>query len=372
MPVRLFRAALACSVLLAAPRTAAFGQVVPERLGAGATMELYRFSDPGRIGIETLSLFTLPFAGRADVTRRFALSLGGAYARATLSRPDGSESTITGLTDTEVRATFVAGRDRVTFTAIALLPTGHERMTTDESDVAGAIAADVLPFRVTNWGTGGGLGGSVAAAVPVGGFGAGISAGYVVAREFEPIAGDDAFAYRPGNQLHLTAAVDRSFGGSGKLGIRISYLTFDADQANDANLYQAGDRLQATASFGFAAGARSSSIVYAGLLHRADGRFETSSTVLPAQDLLFTGIGMRIPLGAGIVQPGLELRVLDGSDSGGRGYTAGLGASGEFPAGAMTFAPTIRARLGRAEPRDGSSSSFTGAEIGLIIRFGTR
>jgi hypothetical protein len=340
--------------------------------GTGAAIESYRFSDGAAIGVDQLTLITLPFAASVSATPRLTLALSGAWARGALQRSDESEATIAGLTDTELRAAYVFGSDAVTVSAVALLPTGRERLDADEAEIAGAIASDVLPFRISNWGSGGGVGANVSAAFPLGEFAGGVSAGYVMAREFEPVSNDASFAYRPGNQLHFTAAIDRTLAGSSKASLRVSYLTFDADQANDQNLYQSGDRLQAIASYSFAAGPRANGIVWGGFLHRSEGTFVSSSQINPGQDLFFAGAGSRIPLGRGIVQPGVDFRVVTGDDDAGSGYTATAGASAEYPIGNAFAGPALRLRYGSVEPRTGSKSAFIGVAAGLTIRFGNR
>jgi hypothetical protein len=347
-------------------------QIANERAGAGIYFERYGFGESAAIGIESIALLTLPFAARLDVSSGIALQLSGAWARAALSDAAGRESTLAGFTDTELRATFAVPGQIVTLTAIALLPTGHSQLTEDEAEVAGVVAADVLPFRMTNWGTGGGFGASIAAAAPLGGFAAGISAGYVVAREFEPLDADQDFVYRPGDQLHITAALDRDVTSSAKASLRLSFQRYATDEAEGANLYQAGNRYQATGSYAFAAGTRASAIVYAGFLHRGEGQFEVQADVRPAQNQFLTGAGLRFPMGRGILQPALDLRVLTGTDDADSGYTAGIGVSGEWPLGGAIFVPTLRARLGNARGRSDAESSFTGADAGVAIRFGAR
>lgn len=370
--------ALATGTCLTAPATPAVGQGAgPGLTGvtAGATFETYRFGDADAVGIESITLVTLPFGAGARLADRLGLSVRGAWARGALTLAGGEESTIAGLTDTEVRATFSPRGDYVTLSAIALLPTGRDLLTTDESAVAGVVAADVLPFRITNWGAGGGFGGSVAFAVPVGEFGTGLSVGYVVARDFEPVETTPSFVYRPGSQVHVTAALDRSVGATGKFGLRASLLTFESDRVNDANLYRAGNRFEATASYAFAAGPRSSGIVWGGIHHRNAGELDdpaAGTTVSPASDILFAGGALRIPFARGVVQPGLDVRAVSGSDGVSGGYILAAGVSAELPAGAVTLAPSVRARFGSVDPGEGASSGVTGADLGLIVRFSGR
>lgn len=364
-------AALSC-VFAPLPVTAQLGL---ERSGAGVgtTFEFFSFADPTAVGIESLSLLTVPFAGRAEITSRLALVVNGAWARGALKPVTGSERSVAGLTDTEVRATFGIGNDALNFSAIALLPTGHATLDADEAEVAGAVAADVLPFRISNWGTGGGFGASVAAARALGRTAsAGFSVGWVAAREFEPVLGQADFVYRPGNQLHLTGAIDASVGASTRGSLRISYQRYDTDRANGANLYQSGDRLQVTGSWAFAAGPSANGIVYAGVQHRDRGEHETGALSTPSQDLILAGVGGRMPLGRGVLQPTLDIRVLSGAEDAPRGYTAGLGVSAEFPVGAALLVPTVRARIGDARTPSDTGSRYSGAELGMAIRFGGR
>jgi hypothetical protein len=361
------RAALLAAGLGAAGPLAA--QQPDVRAGVGAGFETYRFADATAVNIESITLFATPVAARFGLTRALSLQLSGAWARGELRRGDGSTAVIDGPTDTELGLTAAFGRDAVTVTAIALLPTGTASLSDDEADVAGMIAADVLPFRISSWGTGGGIGLSTALAQPLGGgFAAGIGAGYVVAREFEPLAGD--FTYRPGNQLQVRAVLDRTFGTAGKAAIQLSYQRFSVDRGDGANLFQSGDRLQAVGSYAFAAGERGSGIVYAGWLHRAEGAYRTEARVVPPQDLVYTGGGLRLPAGGAVFQPTVEFRLLSGTDVATDGYTAGGGLAVEVPAGALTLVPSARGRFGSVRLQGASESGFAGADIGLAVRFG--
>jgi hypothetical protein len=79
-----------------------------------------------------------------------------------------------------------------------------------------------------------------------------------------------------------------------------------------------------------------------------------------------------MPLARGVLQPGLDIRAVSGSDEAGTGYTLTAGVSAEMPAGSVTLAPSVRARFGSIEPGDGSSSGVTGIDLGMVVRFGGR
>jgi hypothetical protein len=356
-------AALACTAM---PVSA---QRIDGSLGGGVAYEYFSFSSPERVLVESLSLLTVPLAARIRLARALDFEVSSAWASASLERTSGTESTFDGPTDTEVRGSYTVGRDLLTLTALAILPTGAESLTAEEADVAGAIAADVLPLRISNWGTGGGFGGSAALAVPLGSVAAGISVGYVSAREFEPLTGDN-FTYRPGNQVHVRVALDRTFGTSSKLALVLATQQYSDDEIDGGNLFRTGDRYEAIGSYAFAAGERAAAIAYFGYLHRGEGEFQDDTFLVPSQDLAFGGVGLDTYAGSVRLRPSVDVRVLRRDDGVGQGWTAQAGGTVEIPAGWMTLAPTVRGRFGNLLLQEDAESRFAGFEAALAIRFG--
>jgi len=343
-------------------------QLTDPQAGVGIVMESYSFKAPQQASLDKISLLTIPIVVRANLLPQLDFTVNGAFASATLTRPSGDNTTLSGLTDTELRLTYALMSDRVRLSAVALAPTGKSKLTADEMDVMGVIAADLLPFTISNWGSGGGLGVNAAIAVPVSeGTNFGISTGFVAARKYEPLSAT-TFAYRPGNQMQVRAAADRSFGASAKGSLQLAYLHFSQDQNAGVNFYQAGDRLQAAGSLAFGAGANGTGILYLGYLRRAEGKYTDVVRVTPAQDLVYAGTALRHPIGSAVLVPSFDLRLL-GNASGvdqGRTFSAGLGV--EIPRGSFELYPQAKARLGKLTMRSSQESDFTGFEIGLTIR----
>jgi hypothetical protein len=360
--------ALAASAISTAGASAQLGE---PRVGAGVRFESYSFSDAESVNLESVSLLTIPVSARATIGRRFELGVTGAFASGAASRQSGHESKLSGLIDTQVRLTARLAEDRFRLEAVALLPTGTGKLEADELDVAGLIAADVLPFAISHWGTGGGVGVNAAAAVPVSpATTLGFSAGYVLAREYEPLAAGD-FNYRPGNQLHARAALDHVIGRSGKIAVALSYQRFSEDQGNGTNLYQAGDRLQGVGSLAFPAGARASGIVYLGILRRLEGKYTSALLpVVPTEDLAYAGGSMRQPLAGLVLLPSVELRLVGNDDGIDQGYTVSAGTGAEVPLGTVELVPSVRLRFGRLTVRENQESGITGLELGLTLRNG--
>lgn len=356
------------------PAPPAYRQVGTTQTGAlqlsgGVFFESYSFDRPEEVDIESLQLMTVPVAARIGVANGWELQLSGAWAQADLTREDGTTATISGPTDTEVRLSTRVGSDLLTLTAVAVLPTGQSSLTEDEADVAAMVAADVLPFRISNWGTGGGVGLSTALAGQLGAeVGAGLVITYLREREFEPF--DQEFTYRPGQQLEVRGVLDRTFGTSAKATLQGGFLRFDADQADGANFFQSGTRIQGVGSLAFAVGPHSNAIVYVGAQHRQEGSYATGSRVIPLQDVVLAGGGMRVPVGSLVFQPTLDVRKVTGDEAAGTGATVAAGLALEIPVGSATWIPTLRGRVGDVGLPNDRESGFTGVDLGLSVRFG--
>lgn len=337
----------------------------------GGFFESYEFLAPEAAGVRRISLATVPVGAQVPVIDRVSLELRSAFAHGAMTRDDGTEVTLSGFTDTELRANLEVVREILTVSAAALLPTGQASQSFEESELAGLVAADLLPFRISNWGSGGGAGFVTSFAVPVGDFGVGLSAGYTVGQEFEPIA-EDELAYRPGDELRLRMVIDRNFGASSKASLIVGGQTYQDDELDGAGVFEPGDRYEAIGSFAFRSGAQSSAVVYGGFQHRDAGMLLGETLETPAQDLYSAGVGFRIPRGITTLLTSADVRVFRRSDGVGQGHLASLGASAEWPLGSVMALPTLRGRFGKALLWDGAESSVRGVEIGLGLRYRTR
>jgi hypothetical protein len=202
----------------------------------------------------------------------------------------------------------------------------------------------------------------------MGDFSAGISVGYVMAREFEPV--ENSFKYRPGNQLSVRGAIDRNFGNAGKASVTVSVQSYDADRIDQRNLFQAGRRYQGVGSYAFALGGTGAGIVYVGYLRRNEGEYLDPQRVLPVQALLFTGTGLELPTRVGLIRPSVDLRMMRRDDGIGQGYTLSAGVEFERSWAQFTLVPTVRGRFGNVLLRQNAESGFTGFDVGLSVRFG--
>lgn len=335
---------------------------------AGMHHESFRFSESQTLS--SVSLFTVPVAAYVPVGSSLTLGVSSFWARGTVTR-EGVESVIQGPTDTEVSATLRLGGGLATITGVALLPSGHSTHTSEEALAASVMASDLLLFRVSNWGTGGGGGVRVATAKRFGAVGAGVSLGYFMAQDFHP-TDDQAFSYRPGNNLVVRAALDRTVGSAGKASLQVTFRHYADDLLDGVNLFRSGDRLQAIGSYAFAASRTSSAMIYAGALHQSEGTYLTDLNATGSQTFVVAGIGARVRAGSILAIPSADFRALRAEDGRDQGYDARVGASLEIPTSQAVLVPVARLHFGRVAPIPDDESSFVGLELGLTTRIGGR
>ncbi|TVR59323.1 MAG: hypothetical protein EA422_15155 [Gemmatimonadales bacterium] len=337
--------------------------------GGGATFQTFRFSDADAVGIESITLLTTPFAAGVRLGSAVRIEASTTFAQGSLSRPGGEKTSVSGLTDTRIQLLTEVVPNRLTVSGLVSLPTGAAEFTVEEVGLAGAVAADLLPFEISSWGSGGGVGGGVAFFQPAGSMGIGGSVGYTIPGEFNPVQ-DAEFRYRPGAALAIQGIVDYTLENRSRLALQFNWNRFSDDEVQGVNLFRSGDRLEMRGSWAFTAGAQGSGVAWAGYLHRSEGAFLDDLRSRPSQGLYFAGAGLRHSWGGMVVAPTAELRVQRRDDGTDQGTLAGAGLRVEIPAGDVLVIPRIQLRGGSVLIRDGVDSGVVGVEAGLALRFG--
>jgi hypothetical protein len=353
-----------------------------QTIGVGPSIQTYTFDDPQAAGLETFRLITVPWAASVPVGGGVTVTAGGAWASGRATGEGGQEATLSGLTDTDVNVELQLG-DWLVVGADASIGTGKSSLSLEESLVAGVIAADLLPFSVGTWGSGGRLGGSVAVAGQAGSWGLGLAGSYRVSSEFEPLPGQP-LTYNPGDEVQLRAALDRNVGASSTFSLVLGWQSFSDDQALGANLFRSGNRIQGLASLAFPLGLRSSALVYGGVNHRSRGTLLLDESVLsgagdsPSQQLFLAGTNLRVPLGRrAALLPAVETRVFRAEDGASQGWLTSGGASLDFrvvgnsSGRRLVLSPSGALRLGKVIVEQGAETGLFGWEAGLVVRLKT-
>jgi len=342
----------------------------PWTLGGGVQVQHFSFGDAESVNMESLSLLTLPLDAGVRVGRNVTLQLAGYWARGVRRKFNGETVSIQGLTDTQLSATVTFADGVASLTGIVALPTGNSTHDPGEEGIAANIATDLLPFRISNWGSGGGAGVRATAAQHFGKVGAGLSVGYFAAQDFNPRTGDETL-YQPGNNVVVRGVLDGNVGRAGKVSLQLSFHTFGDDLVDGTGFYHSGKRFQGIGSYAFAMGRRSSGVVYAGAMRRAAGEELQGAPSIGAKTLFMAGTGTRLRVGGTLLLPTVDFRLLRAEDGVDQGFNARIGAAAEIGVGNLMLVPLARVHLGRLAVVEGKSeSSYVGADLGLAVRFG--
>lgn len=363
-------ALLAAALAMLTAVTGARGQSPVLEGGSGIEVQYLSFDDPAAAGLESISLVTVPVAGRAAVAEDLTLQIGSTFAHGGAKRADGTVSTLSGLTDTEVSLSYALGREAVTLSAVARIPTGQTEYSAEELDAAGIFASDLFPFRVSNWGSGGGFGVQATSSRSLGEVGTALSVGYFRAGEFDPVEGH-VTAYRPGDNVNARAALEIPTGETAHLDLQLGFQWFGEDELQEANVFEAGNRYEAVARYAFPVGGRKLAYLYSGYQRREEGTQLQLAQATASQDLFLVGGGLRLPLQDDLLlRARVDSRVLDREGGTSEGVDLRPGVRLEWTKGSTVLGSFLRGHVGNVTVRDGVESGFQGFDLGFTVRLG--
>lgn len=348
----------------------------------GVSADYMGYSFGKGLGADAAQLFMVPVAVRLPVGSSLTFDLYSAWADGRVERDD-VQFRLQGPVDTRVKVSYQV-TPWALFSVGVGIPTGEATHTTNEAIVSSILAADLLGFREATWGTGFALTSALATAVRAGGFGIGIAGAYSVRGEFEPSTDLD-LRYRPGDESRVRVGIDRNFGGS-TFTAGMTLMTYQQDKADGRNLFQAGNRYRADATYQFRAGAGVWTF-YAADLWRENGDLTlrivddvgavVGDTVVatPKQNLFVGGFLGAIGLGSYVFRPHVDFKYQAREDASGSDEGSGwlMGAGGDFPVrlfGAYDFFPKARFLYGAIKDIDGKNRKVMGAEFTATIRWG--
>ena len=202
---------------------------------------------------EKISAFSLPLFIVVPILPQLNVDVGTAFATTMLKRqtfdafgnPVTTESSMSGLTDTQIRANYALGQDFVVLTAGVNLPTGSATVDPEKVDAATRIGSDFLMFPISGFGSGLGFTGGVAVAKPMGSWNVGFGTSVRYSSEYEPYrdASGVATKFTPGPEYRARLGADIPY-GTGRMSFGVTYSKFGDDKAN-ATSFTSGDRYMA-------------------------------------------------------------------------------------------------------------------------------
>ena len=245
------------------------------RLGTGLHFQRWTLE-----GGEDASELSVPLIFVWPVNKRLAIDVVTGGGSASLSGPGES---LSGLTDTKIRANYVLGEEAGLITLGISTPTGQTELDTDQQIVSQRVAESALNFRTTNFGQGLDINVGVAIARKLGETVFGLGAGYLLKGEFTPRAA--AADYKPGSELNLTLGLDRKImDGDGTLTFDVIATTYGDDEQGGQKVFKSASKVVAQLTGRFS-GKGLDWMVYA--VERTKGK--NTSYAGPASTKLSTG-----------------------------------------------------------------------------------
>lgn len=307
----------------------------------------------------TVREFSIPLFVLVPVSPELTLDVGTSYARSDVEQTTlGTTTTsdIAGLTDTQVRATYVLGNDFVVLTAGLNLPTGDARVAPRQQLAAGLIGSDFLAFPISSMGTGLGGTGGVAVARSIGSWSVGAGISIRRTAQYDPFESDggDALHYRPGNEYRARVGADRAI-GAGRATFGFTYSTFGDDDLA-GSIYNTGNRYLTQFSFDDVAGPGRITVA-AWNLFRGAGTM-VDSVFIGRENIANAAVSYGVPVGTTLVEPNIEGRAWS-QTAGSTSLLTTLGVRAQLSMAGFTMLPGIGLTLGRVASQDVDGSNAT-------------
>ena len=363
------RPALLAAALTGAVAASAAAQRLDDRGSVVGGAEFRSLSFGSGLGAKKVRQLAAPF-GLVIPAGRFSLDVGSGYARTTLERSDGTERTIDGLTDTQVRATYTFGQDFVVATAVVNLPTGTSKAPVQDFSVLGAVSSPFYGFPVNSYANGLSVTTGLAVAVPAGEWNIGIAGSVRSTKSFTPyVEAGVPFSYDPGLEGRVRVGADRVVGAS-RFTVGLTYSTLGTDQfgptGQATTLYRPGKRWIGEVSLVAPLGAGSATF-YGWHYQRTSGD-SVGTSIGNRERLTSGGVLGRWPVSSGVT---MSLGIVGQLSSQDAGTGRMVGASGGLEIGLgsrLVFEPTVRYDVGSIGLKSLPSSSIRGTYLAAFVR----
>ena len=317
---------------------------------------------------QKITEFAVPLYVLIPVTNAFSFDVGTSWASAKVETPGTAtgSSTLSGLTDTQIRANYTIGTDFLVLTAGVNLPTGMRTAAPNQQAAATRIASDFLVFPITGFGTGAGGTGGIAMARPMGewNLGLGVAVRHSVAYDPFEAADGTKLHFQPGDEYRARIGVDHPY-GTGRVSLGVTYSKFGDDQAN-SSVYNTGDRYITQASISNSVG--NADIVLAGWdLFRASGEL-ADHTLTGHENIANAGLAIGFHTGSIVVEPSVEGRLWT-QNIASSSYMGTAGLRLNFDMGSYAITPFAGYSFGQIGTTAGTAD-LTGFRATLSIRLG--
>lgn len=323
------------------------------------------------LGLSSASQTVFRVFGGVPVGRRLFVDASGNYALTTLKASDGTRVDLSGWTDTQLRASYTVGRDRLVASLLVNVPSGTEQVTTDQVPLLRSIAQNFLPFPVSSYGAGAGLTGALALAQQFGSWSVGAAGSIRYLASYSPYA-DVSDTYAPGLESRVRVGARRMFGERTGVALAVTFSTFGSDEFSGVQnyTYRSGDRLVLEGTVSRQVGRTTARLFGWGFL-RAAGDSSGSGVPGAREHIVYGGLSWTLPLGARLrLSPGFDARSWRAAD-GASGELAELSVDARLRLGVrLALASRVRLETGTLRLTPAITAGFTGVAATVFLRVG--
>ncbi len=347
-------------------------------LASAGPVRAQGISDAAMIGAPTLAMYTFgngstekkvtqyssPLVLIIPFGSNFTVDLSTSYAKSSVSSGGVTSSSISGLTDTQLRGNYTL-TERSLITLAINLPTGRYTVPAAEAEAAGQIGNAFLLYPVSGMGSGLSATGGIAFAQPLGSWNIGFGGSVRKATRFDAFKlTTGVLRFQPGDEYKARVGVDGAI-GTGRLSTSLSYSKFGKDAA-DSTTFATGDRTLGQINYSVPISGTDFSVSVWDL-YRAKG--ELIGATAPWENVVNLNIGLGMQVNDFYLQTSAEGRVwnVDGTRA---GQLANLGFRLRFPVGAFSINPSTTVSVGKLYGAGSASSAdLTGFRAQLLIRY---
>jgi hypothetical protein len=311
----------------------------------------------------SISQFAVPIAVLIPINDRLTFDLGTAFATASFDGDGVEKSSISGLTDTQLRLNYALAGNTIIVTAGINLPTGQYKIAEDKIGAAGQIGNDFLAFPISSFGNGFGGTGGVAYARNAGAWNVGLGASLRKSFEFDAFdAGGSTVTFTPATEFRVRAGADREItDGRVALGLVLSQFgddTCDGCDGATATTFATGTRI--IAQFGLDRTIGDKQLYVGGwILHRGEG--ERLGGTAPSENIENFLVALGLNVGSTFLEPNVELRLRQSDGESGSLFYGGVRT--RLQSGSLEFSPSLSVGFGSS-----GEVGITGFKGGVTIR----
>jgi hypothetical protein len=323
----------------------------------------------------TISQFGVPFAVIVPFSDRFNIDLSSNYASSQVKTPGQATSTISGLTDTQLRGNVTLGDNAAIITLGVNLPTGQYKVPDGQQAAAGGVGNDFLLYPVSSMGNGLAATGGIGFARTLGDWNLGIGASFRYSTAFDAYQVQTTILrFTPGTEARLRVGLDRPV-GDGSFNVSVTYSKFGNDQAADST-FGTGDRALVQSAYAIPIGGNRDLLLSVWDLHRWVGQqfggIGQQLQASPSENVGNLGIAVGFQLGGMYLQPNIEERTWTYNSTTST-YKGGLltnaGVRLRFDLSGLSVNPSATYSFGSLSNNGGlAATDLTGFKVALLIR----